>query len=183
MNMKITGGILKDQKIKDDKRQASLFLLVDSLREEIFNFISKENIIHKKVLDLSANNGVLGIEALSRGAEICDFVEKDPDLSQLIRDNLSVCGLLSSGRVYTLTEEEFLKKVLVKYNLIFYNSVDKPLYLYLIEKILGHLALDGRLVLIYTYRIILPLKIKETKLIQTTQIGELKISIYEKNSK
>ncbi len=42
------------------------------------------------VLDLYAGSGALGIEALSRGASHCLFVEKDPGANRIVRDNLAL---------------------------------------------------------------------------------------------
>ncbi|MBF0323016.1 MAG: 16S rRNA (guanine(966)-N(2))-methyltransferase RsmD [Magnetococcales bacterium] len=52
-----------------------------------------------RVLDLFAGSGLLGIEALSRGAATAVFVEKEPDLVQLIRGNLERSGLGERGQV------------------------------------------------------------------------------------
>ena len=41
-----------------------------------------------RVLDLFAGSGAGGIEALSRGAESCDFVERDPNAARVIEENL-----------------------------------------------------------------------------------------------
>ncbi len=45
-----------------------------------------------KVLDLCAGSGALGLEALSRGAATCDFVEQAPGVLQLLRSNLELLG-------------------------------------------------------------------------------------------
>lgn len=51
----------------------------------------------RQVLDLFAGSGQLGIEALSRGAAGCVFVDKNPDAVTVIRRNLAeVCRLDSS---------------------------------------------------------------------------------------
>ncbi len=45
-----------------------------------------------KVLDLCAGSGALGLEALSRGAATCDFVERAPKVLQMIQANLDHLG-------------------------------------------------------------------------------------------
>jgi 16S rRNA (guanine966-N2)-methyltransferase len=45
-----------------------------------------------RVLDLCAGSGALGLEALSRGAAACDFVENDPRAIAVIRANLDGLG-------------------------------------------------------------------------------------------
>jgi len=45
-----------------------------------------------RVLDLCAGSGALGLEALSRGAASCDFVEQSPKVLAVIRSNLEKLG-------------------------------------------------------------------------------------------
>lgn len=47
------------------------------------------NPANKGVLDAFAGSGALGIEALSRGAERVVFVEKSPQIMQVLRENLA----------------------------------------------------------------------------------------------
>jgi 16S rRNA (guanine966-N2)-methyltransferase len=54
------------------------------------------------VLDLYAGSGALGIEALSRGAEHCDFVERDRSACAVIRDNLKLTGFTDRASVHCL---------------------------------------------------------------------------------
>lgn len=178
--MKITDGILKDKVIKvKNENPSDPFYLSDEFRFQLFNFIPLESFINNRILDIKDATGILGFEALSRGASECDFVESDPDNSQLIRYNLGELGLLSRGRVFTLDEADFIKKLVANYNLIFYNSAGEVLDFYLVEKLVQHLNKNGILVVIYSYQIILPYNVKNAKLIQTWQPGELKISIYK----
>ena len=51
------------------------------------------------VADLYAGSGALGIEALSRGAEHCTFVESDRDALSAIHDNIATLGLTGRTRV------------------------------------------------------------------------------------
>jgi 16S rRNA (guanine966-N2)-methyltransferase len=53
----------------------------------------------RRIIDLYAGTGALGIEALSRGAGRVDFVEASPVCQRLIRDNLRETGLADRGRV------------------------------------------------------------------------------------
>ena len=59
----------------------------DRVKEGIFNIIQFD-IEGRKVLDLYAGTGQLGIEALSRGAAGAVFVDQRRDAAALIRDNL-----------------------------------------------------------------------------------------------
>jgi len=70
----------------------------DRLRESVFNILAGE-MAGAMVLDLFAGTGSLGMEALSRGAESCVFVEKNAQAVDLIRRNLTRCGLAERAQV------------------------------------------------------------------------------------
>ena len=55
-----------------------------------------------RVVDLFAGSGALGIEALSRGAEHADFVERRGPALGILQTNLSVLGLLDRATVWPL---------------------------------------------------------------------------------
>jgi 16S rRNA G966 N2-methylase RsmD len=55
-----------------------------------------------RVLDLYAGTGALGIEALSRGAEHCDFVESDSKACEVIRENLNRTRMSDRAKVWPL---------------------------------------------------------------------------------
>lgn len=72
----------------------------DRTREAIFNALASLGVIEGAVvLDLFAGTGALGIEALSRGAESCLFVESDRQAVESIRQNLRALGLEDRGDV------------------------------------------------------------------------------------
>ena len=64
----------------------------DRVRESVFNILAHGlgdfSIEGRRVIDLFAGTGALGIEALSRGASYCLFVEEAPDARALIRRNV-----------------------------------------------------------------------------------------------
>jgi 16S rRNA (guanine(966)-N(2))-methyltransferase RsmD len=64
----------------------------DQLRETLFNILAPR-IAGARVLDGYAGTGALGIEALSRGASMVTFVERDRRAQALIAANLAHCGV------------------------------------------------------------------------------------------
>ncbi len=64
----------------------------DMAREGIFNIL-RDYVEKSNVLDLFAGAGTVGIEALSRGAAWCVFVEKSPVARQTLERNLAHTGL------------------------------------------------------------------------------------------
>ncbi len=80
----------------------------DRVREAAFSLIGPVEGAH--VLDLFAGSGAMGLEALSRGAARCVFVEKDREACRVIERNLEKLGLtgavvLRRGVVEALREE------------------------------------------------------------------------------
>jgi len=74
----------------------------ERVREAIFNSLGSAGLIDgARVLDLWAGTGALGIEALSRGAERCVFVERDRTAVGVLRDNVRTLGLDSRSTVVT----------------------------------------------------------------------------------
>jgi len=59
-------------------------------------------------LDLYAGSGIIGLEALCRGAVWATFVEQDAEACQCIRANIQTLGLLSSAHVWRGAVKEFL---------------------------------------------------------------------------
>jgi 16S rRNA (guanine966-N2)-methyltransferase len=79
----------------------------DSVKEALFSSIGSR-VAGRRVLDLYAGSGALGIEALSRGAGRATFVERDPRAVSVIRRNLGATGLSGQARVVQGTVERFL---------------------------------------------------------------------------
>ena len=63
----------------------------DRVKEGLFSAIQFD-IEGRKVLDLFAGTGQLGIECLSRGAASAVFVDRRADAVKLIRENLALFG-------------------------------------------------------------------------------------------
>ena len=76
-----------------------------------------------RVLDLYAGAGYLGIEALSRGAESVDFVERNGPACAVIRRNLDELGLAGRARVHRLPVERCFSRIPLDPDLIF---IDPP---------------------------------------------------------
>ncbi len=70
----------------------------DRIKESVFNIIQAD-IAGRRVLDIFAGSGSLGIEALSRGAESAVFVDQDRDACAVIRENLAKTRLSDRAEV------------------------------------------------------------------------------------
>jgi 16S rRNA (guanine(966)-N(2))-methyltransferase RsmD len=72
----------------------------DRLREALFNILAPV-IADGVFLDAYAGTGTVGIEALSRGARRCVFVEKNRAAVDVIRENLDSLDIANRAEVYT----------------------------------------------------------------------------------
>jgi 16S rRNA (guanine966-N2)-methyltransferase len=88
--VRVIAGELKGRQIEAPKGTATR-PTSDFVRENAFNLIGP--VVGASVIDLYAGSGALGIEALSRGAERCIFVESSRDACRTIGANLDKLGL------------------------------------------------------------------------------------------
>ncbi len=101
--MRIVGGTFKGRPIAApagrDTRPTG-----DRAREAVFNILEhapwSPGVEGRRVLDLFAGSGALGLEALSRGAAFALFVETDASARGAIRDNIEALGLFGVTRIH-----------------------------------------------------------------------------------
>jgi 16S rRNA (guanine966-N2)-methyltransferase len=101
--MRIVGGQFRGRALVapgDDRTRPTS----DRVRESVFNIllhgIPGFELEGAKVLDLFAGTGALGLEALSRGAAFCLFVEEEAEARALIRRNVEALGLTGVTKVF-----------------------------------------------------------------------------------
>ena len=83
---------------------------IDRVREAVFSMIA-EHVPEARVLDLFAGTGALGLEALSRGAQFCCFVDNGAEALRLIRENILLCGAGDISRVIHGTAASALRRL------------------------------------------------------------------------
>jgi 16S rRNA (guanine(966)-N(2))-methyltransferase RsmD len=83
--------------------------ITDRAKEALFDILA-DRVRGARVLDLFAGTGSVGIEALSRGAAECDFVELAAAALATIRSNLEVTGLGERARLIRQDVLKFLRR-------------------------------------------------------------------------
>jgi 16S rRNA (guanine966-N2)-methyltransferase len=116
--MRIIVGAAKGRRLEVPRRGTRP--LTGRAREAIFSSLAAV-VSDAGVLDLYAGSGSLGLEALSRGAASCRFVERDSAAVQVLRRNVSAVGL--GGEVVIEDVSRFLRSAAGTYDLVF---VDPP---------------------------------------------------------
>lgn len=117
--MRITSGSAKGHNLQvpdtKDLRPAK-----EMVRLAVFSILG-EKVINAQVLDLFAGTGAYGIEALSRGADHCDFVEIDYRTHQALEKNLNHTKLKSKAKSYNQDAFKYIEmQKEKKYDIIFF---------------------------------------------------------------
>lgn len=68
-------------------------------------------LVGARVLDLFAGTGALGLEALSRGARYCDFVENGPAALHSLKANVAALRLREKTRIYDRDAIPFVERL------------------------------------------------------------------------
>jgi 16S rRNA (guanine966-N2)-methyltransferase len=84
--------------------------MADKIKGALFSMLASLGVEPRRVLDLYAGSGAVGIEALSRSAEWADFVEGRADACAVIRENLKHTKYDRHAAVHQTTVESFLNR-------------------------------------------------------------------------
>ncbi len=101
--MRIVGGKFRGKALAGPSSDATR-PTSDRVRESIFNILA-HGVAHftfedARVMDLFAGTGALGLEAISRGAKFCLFVEVDAQARGVIRTNAEVCNVTGQCKIW-----------------------------------------------------------------------------------
>jgi len=143
--MRVISGTARGHKLKAPKGLCTRPMM-DRVKGSLFAMLESMEAVQGRVLDLYAGTGSLGIEALSRGAEWCDFVEQNAGVCQVLRANLAATGFAKRARVIQRTAQQIVSNpnVLgesVRYGVVF---MDAPYAAFESAQVVGKLA-DSRL--------------------------------------
>jgi len=143
--MRVIAGEARGQRIGSLKRLGAR-PTTQRVRSSLFSILEATGLEGRRVVDLYAGTGTLGIEALSRGAIWADFVEASPKRCALLRQNLTALGYSDRSKVHCMRVERALKSLDKSYDFIF---MDPPYTLgpvhHVLEKVEA-LANQGALV-------------------------------------
>jgi 16S rRNA (guanine966-N2)-methyltransferase len=97
--MRIVAGELRGRRLAAPDARTTR-PTTDRVREAVFNALaSLDAVVDARVADLYAGSGALGLEALSRGARHCTFVERDRAAARVIDANIAALGVGARSRV------------------------------------------------------------------------------------
>ncbi|MBQ2297608.1 MAG: 16S rRNA (guanine(966)-N(2))-methyltransferase RsmD [Ruminiclostridium sp.] len=133
--MRVITGIARGRRLKEPVGMETR-PTADRVKEAIFSSIQFE-VEGRKVLDLFGGTGQMGIEALSRGATHCTFVDLQKQAVAIIRENVNSTGFADQSTVIQGDALAFLSRCREKFDLIF---LDPPYDSGLLEKAMELIA-------------------------------------------
>jgi 16S rRNA (guanine966-N2)-methyltransferase len=124
--MRIIAGKYKSRLINSPKG-VEVRPTSDRVKESMFGILGTF-VIDKNVLDLFSGTGNLGIEALSRGAKTCVFIDSNPRCIAAIKENLGSLGIKEEAQVILKDAFRYIKEA--NENGIFFDVIflDPPYY-------------------------------------------------------
>ncbi len=178
--MRVITGTARGRKLNEPQGMA-IRPTTDSVKEAVFNTIQFD-IEGRRVLDLFAGTGQLGIEALSRGARECVFVDESTEAVRLVRKNLELCRL--SGEVVQADALGYLARC-APFDLIF---LDPPYDSTLLDKALlavlqyEKLAVGGIIVCESRREKLLPEVSAPYRVNRQRDYGKIRLTLYERDA-
>ena len=182
MPLRVIGGSLGGRTLKGPPR-TGVRPTADRVREALFEILAARGAPMTRVLDLYSGTGALGIEALSRGAEYCDFVEADSKACEVIRENLNRTRLPDRAKVWPLPVAKALSRLSGPYDLVVadppyeYDRAEKELT-EVLEK--GLLSPEGTLVVEHSQRKLWPQELAGHTQLTSRRYGDTRITLYVK---
>ncbi len=120
--MRIITGIARGTKLETLAGEDIVRPTTEMAKEGIFSSIQFD-LEGRRVLDLFAGSGQLGLEALSRGAQSAVFVDANSDAVDVVKKNAQKTKLFGSCRIVRMDYTEYLKRCSDTFHFIF---IDPP---------------------------------------------------------
>ena len=150
----------------------------EKVKESLFSAIQFD-IEGRRVLDLFAGSGQLGIEALSRGASGCVFVDRNTDAVQVIRRNLQHTGFSAVSQVLGTDALSYLTRPRDRFDLVF---LDPPyaaeLLIPALEKVAPFVNDGGIIVCETEGDTLLPDRVDRFAVDRTYRYGRISVWVY-----
>ena len=143
--IRITTGMAKNKKLKIPEIE-NFRAVQEIAKSSVFSIIG-EKVVNSTCLDLFAGSGNMGLEALSRGARWCDFVDENSISVETIKENIINCSFSEKSEVFRKKATKYITKTDKKYDLIFVDPFYKDTsQKYLLSNLKNVLNKDGMIV-------------------------------------
>ena len=180
--MRITGGAAKGIQLQVPSTHLTR-PTTSIVKQAIFSLLENTTDSWRRILDLYAGSGALGIEALSRKTDWGDFVDQKKICCDIIKHNLEKIKGTNQAHIYCGSVQKALGFLSNSYDIIF---IDPPYSDPSINNLLANLAKSNLLketstiVLCHANRFPLDSKYDGLHLVKQRNHGDTFISIYQK---
>ena len=152
----------------------------DKVKESVFNVIQFE-IMGARFLDLFAGSGQIGVEALSRGAQLATFVDENKASINVVKKNLFATNFEKNAKVINMDSILFLKKSSEIFDIAFldppYMSSLLDNSIFLIPKVMSQ---NGIVICEHHIEKILPDNFAGFTLSKIYKYGKIALSVYRR---
>lgn len=185
--MRVCGGRFKGRKMASFSG-LTIRPTPEQVREALFNIIGQD-LTGERVLDLFAGTGILGLEAVSRGAEKALFVDNLPQALSLVRKNIDILGVQDQTTILKHNLSRGLDpvfKLFPEFDLVFLDPpYNKSLALPVLQQLDEKRGLcEGGLVIVEHFRTELAeVSFRSLELERRRPYGQTTISIFTKVKK
>jgi len=179
--MRVIAGKAKGFRLKS-LQGSNLRPTSDMLRGAIFSMLESLTPDWSRVLDLYAGTGALGIEALSRGADWADFVEKNPRLCAIIRENLKNTGFTERSKVYCMPAAKAISVLNKAYDILLLDPpYTDPTIVSVAEKLSSSqlAGKDSTIVIEHSKRVALEDRLGDFQRVKNVRHGDSCVSMYQ----
>ncbi len=118
MTIRVIAGEVKGRKLKLVPGESTRPIM-DRVKENLFNLVPQAYLENQRWLDLFGGTGAVGIEALSRGASHCTFVDAGRAAVRTIQENLATVGLTERALVRHADAFQFLERNTEPFDVIY----------------------------------------------------------------
>lgn len=179
--MRVITGIARGKNLKtldgNDVRPTS-----QKVKEAVFSAIQFD-IEGRRVLDLFAGSGQLGIEALSRGAESAVFVDNSTASIKIIKQNIESTGFENSSKVYMSDYSSFTAMSRDTFDIVFLDPPYKQGFLVpALKSVLPLMSEYGIIICEYPSDVEIPESIGGFAVAKTYRYGKINVSVYRKGA-
>jgi 16S rRNA (guanine966-N2)-methyltransferase len=152
----------------------------DMVKEAMFSILQFE-VEGASVLDLFAGSGQLGIEALSRGARCCVFVDSSRDSQNITRQNLQHTGLGTHARVAAMDYAAFLRSTKDVFDIALLDPpYDKGMIAEALPLLAERMSPGGAILCESRKEETLPEAAGEFRIHKTYRYGRIKLTLYRR---
>ena len=152
----------------------------ERVKEGIFSALQFE-VEDRRVLDLFAGSGQLGLEALSRGAKSAVFVDQSETSLQIVRKNIAIAGMEGAARTVWSDYAAFAAACREEFDLVF---LDPPyaagLWEPALHAVLPLMSEYGAIVCEHPKEVALPAQVGNFAVFRVYRYGKVAVTVYRK---